>query len=150
MRQGLTLVELLIALALASLVGMIALPRLGRPLASLRVEQEAQRLAAAHTRARLIAIGTSRVALLRVSADSVTIRTLESGDTLLRWREPGPAAAGVGLTAPARTLYFAPVGITYGASNATWTLSYRGVVRRVIVSRLGRVRIERGQAPYSP
>ena len=143
MRQGLTLVELLIAVTLAALLGLIALPRLSAPLAGIRAEQEAHRIAAAHTRARMIAVTSSRVALLRISADSMTIRTVEGADTLLRWRGPGPAAAGVGLAAPNRTLYFSPIGITYGVSNGTWTVTYRGAVRRVIVSRLGRVRIER-------
>ena len=143
MRQGLTLVELLIVMTLVSLIGMITVPRLARPLASLRVEQEAHRVAAAHARARMIAVTSSRVALLRITADSMTIGTIEGPDTIARWRGPGPAAAGVALTAPNRTLLFAPIGITYGVSNGTWTLSYRGVARRVIVSRLGRVRIER-------
>ena len=143
MRQGLTLTELLIVMTLVSLVSLITLPRLARPLASLRVEQEAHRIAAAHTRARMLSITSSRVALLRISPDSLTIGTIEGGDTIPRWSGPGPAAAGVGLTGPGKTLLFAPVGITYGVSNGTWTLSYRGVVRRVIVSRLGRVRIER-------
>lgn len=143
MRHGITLVELLIVMTLVSLVGMITLPRLSRPLASLRVEQEAHRIAAAHTRARMIAVTSSRVTLLRITPDSMTIGTVEGPDTLVQWRGPGPSAAGVGLAAPDRTLLFAPVGITYGLSNGTWTLSYRGVVRRVIVSRLGRVRIQR-------
>ena len=143
MRQGFTLVELLITMTLVSLLGMITLPRLSRPLASLRVEQEAHRLAAAHTRARMIAVTASRVALLRITPDSMTIGTVEGGDTIPRWRGPGPAAAGVSLAGPVRPLLFAPVGITYGVSNGTWTLSYRGVVRRVIVSRLGRIRIQR-------
>ncbi len=143
MRHGITLVELLIVMTLVSLLGMITLPRLSRPLASLRVEQEALRIAAAHTRARMIAVTSSRVALLHISADSMTIGTVEESDTIIRWRSPGPAAAGVTLATPDRTLLFAPIGITYGVSNGTWSLSYRGAVRRVIVSRLGRVRIER-------
>jgi prepilin-type N-terminal cleavage/methylation domain-containing protein len=143
MRQGMTLVELLIVMTLVSLLGMITLPRLSRPLAAMRVEHEAHRLAAAHTRARMIAITSSRAVLLRITADSVTIAAVEGADTIVRWRGPGPARAGVALTAPDGTLLFAPVGITYGVSNGTWTLSYRGAVRRVIVSRLGRVRIER-------
>jgi prepilin-type N-terminal cleavage/methylation domain-containing protein len=143
MRHGITLIELLIVITLVSLLGMITLPRFSRPLASLRVEQEAHRVAAAHTRARMIAVTSSRVALLRITPDSMTIGTVEGGDTIAQWRGPGPAAAGVSLAAPDRTLLFAPVGITYGVSNGTWTLSYRGVVRRVVVSRLGRVRIQR-------
>lgn len=143
MRQGITLVELLIAMTLVSLLGMITLPRLARPLASLRVEQEAHRIAAAHTRARMIAVTSSRVTLLRITPDSMTIGTVEGADTIPRWRGPGPAAAGVAVAGPSRALLFAPVGITYGVSNGTWTLSYRGVVRRVVVSRLGRIRIQR-------
>jgi prepilin-type N-terminal cleavage/methylation domain-containing protein len=143
MRQGITLIELLVVMTLVSLAGMIALPRLAAPLASLRVEQEAHRIAAAHTRARLIAVTSSRVTLLRITADSMTIRSVSGADTVLQWRGPGPAAAGVALTAPNRTLLFAPIGITYGVSNGTWTVSYRGAVRRVIMYRLGRIRIER-------
>ena len=143
MRTGLSLVELLIAITLASLVGLIAAPRLWRPLASMRVDQEAQRIAAAHTRARMLAVTRSRVMLLRITTDSITIQSVSGADTLLEWRGPGPAAAGVSLTGPTRSLLFAPVGTTYGVSNGTWAVSYRGVSRRVIVSRLGRVRIER-------
>jgi Tfp pilus assembly protein FimT len=143
MRQGITLVELLITMTLVSLAGMITIPRLAAPLASLRVEQEAHRIAAAHTRARMIAVSASRVALLRITPDSMTIRTVSGADTILVWRGPGPAASGVSLAAPDRTLLFAPVGITYGVSNGTWTVSYRGAIRRVIMSRLGRIRIER-------
>jgi prepilin-type N-terminal cleavage/methylation domain-containing protein len=143
MRNGLTLVELLIAVTLASLLGLIAAPRLSRPLAAIRVEQEAHRIAAAHTRARMLAVTASRVTLLRITGDSITIRSVNGADTLVEWRERGPAGAGVSLAGPDRNLLFAPVGITYGVSNGTWTVSYRGMSRRVIVSRLGRVRIER-------
>ncbi|HLS48213.1 MAG TPA: prepilin-type N-terminal cleavage/methylation domain-containing protein [Gemmatimonadales bacterium] len=143
MRHGVTLVELLIVITLAALLGVITLPRLAGPLATLKAEQEALHIAAAHTRARMIAVTSSRVALLDIAPDSITIRTVARNDTTLRWRGPGPAMSGVGLSGPARTVLFSPIGITYGVSNGTWTVSYRGAVRRVIVSRLGRVRIER-------
>ena len=57
------------------------------------------------------------------------------------WQGPGPAADGVMLAGPPRTLTFSPVGITTGLSNASFRLTRGAAERTVVVSRLGRVRI---------
>jgi Tfp pilus assembly protein FimT len=47
------------------------------------------------------------------------------------------------MTGGQRTLTFSPTGISMGFSNASWTLTKGSAKRRVVISRLGRVRIER-------
>lgn len=143
MRHGTTLVETLLVVTLLSLATLIMVPHLERPLAQVTVESEAHRIAAAHTRARLTSVASGRVTLLRLTGDSLTIETVAGGDTIRRWTGHGPAAAGATLSGPTRPLRFTPSGITFGVSNGTWIIEYRGVQRKVITSRLGRLRIIR-------
>jgi prepilin-type N-terminal cleavage/methylation domain-containing protein len=139
MRRGFTLLELLLALAVAGLLFGIALPRFGLFRDQLAVGEEAGRIAAAHRRARITAILESRPVVLTIGPDSLCIAVdADSGTT---WTEPGPSAQGVALAGGSRQLMFSPVGITTGVSNATFRLT-RGVASRtVVVSRLGRLRI---------
>jgi Tfp pilus assembly protein FimT len=139
MRRGATLVELSLSLGLVGIVLVIALPRLQALTDSLAVDRAARQIAAAHSRARMAAVLHSQVLELTVDASGLTIRPIAGGGIM--WRADGPAAEGVALAGPSRTLTFSPVGITLGLSNATFALT-RGAARRtVVVSRLGRVRI---------
>lgn len=143
MSRGVTLIELLLALVVGSLLAALAVPRFARVRDSLAVEAAAQRLVAAHQRARLLAILQSRETLLGVRADSLVLRIVSGTDSVTHWGAPGPAADGVALSGPARPMIFSPVGLMYGVSNGTWRFT-RGAARRdVIVSRLGRVRMVR-------
>ncbi len=141
MRRGISVTEILIVVVLIGLMTLIAAPRLSRPLAAIVADAEAHRIAAAHVRARMMAISGSRVMLLRIAADSLWICELAGTDTAQVWAGPGPAAAGAALSGPDHPMRFTPLGITFGVSNGTWTVTYRGVSRQVVVSRLGRVRI---------
>lgn len=143
MRQGFSLIELVLVIAVAGLVAAIAIPGTARSLASIEAEHSVHTLLRAHGRARMTAILTSRVALLRLTPDSLVIQTVAGTDTVTTWRSAGPAARGVLLRGPTRPLLFSPVGMTYGFSNGTWEVEYRGAVRRLIASRYGRLRIER-------
>jgi prepilin-type N-terminal cleavage/methylation domain-containing protein len=139
MRRGSSLLELLLALAIAGLLLGIALPRFGLFRDQLAVGEEAGRIAAAHRRARITAILESRAVVLTISPDSLTISTdIDSGTT---WVQPGPSAQGVTLAGGSRQLTFSPVGITTGLSNSTFRLSRGAASRTVVVSRLGRLRI---------
>lgn len=141
MRQGVTLVELLVVVVLLGLMTAMVAPRLDRPLAALVADAEARRIAAAHTRARMLAIASGRVMLLRIAPDTLSITEVNGMDSIRVWQERGPAVANATVTGPTRPLMFTPLGITFGVSNGTWVVTYRGVVRRVVVSRLGRVRV---------
>jgi hypothetical protein len=80
----------------------------------------------------------SRPVVLTVAADSIVVE----GDSVDRWSGPGPAAAGVALAGGTRRFTFAPTGITTGLSNATLRLSRGTATRTVVVSRLGRLRVQ--------
>lgn len=142
MRRGITFTEVLIVITLVALVTLIVVPRSAGLLARITAETEAHRIAAAHMRARLTAIASGRVVLLRLTRDSLTIARVEGSDTIPDWAARGPGDAGAELSGPTRPLLFTPTGVTFGLSNGTWTVTCRDAVRKVIVSRLGRVRVE--------
>lgn len=143
MPRGVTLLELLVVLALAGVLAGVALPAARRLHDAIVTERAAQAIVAAHRVARFTAIMRGRRTLLDVRADSLIVRATEATDTLTRWLHQGPAAHGVALAGPARTLRFAPTGLPMGVSNATFRLTRGTVVRLVVVSRLGRTRIVR-------
>jgi prepilin-type N-terminal cleavage/methylation domain-containing protein len=143
MTRGMTLPEVIVALVIVALVLGIAAPRLSAPLDVVAVEQAAGDIAAAHARARMTAVVESRITQLRIGADSVTLEVITPAGPERRWARPGPAALFVTMTGPARTLSFSPTGITIGFSNASWTLTKGSAMRRIVISRLGRVRVER-------
>jgi prepilin-type N-terminal cleavage/methylation domain-containing protein len=141
MRKAFTLPELVLVLAVASILFGIAVPQIARALDRIEVDAAAVHLAAAHQRARMMAIARSQVLVLSVDATALMISPRGGGAPL--WSEIGPAGSGVVLTGPARQFTFSPEGITLGVSNATLHLA-RGASRRtVVISRLGRVRILR-------
>lgn len=141
MKNGFTLVELMLALAVLGLATGIALPRAAELRNSLLVEREASRIVAAHRRARISALASGRSAVLSVSATSLRIRL--AADTADLWRSSGPEAEGVALAGSERRMTFSPLGYTTGLSNATLRLTRGRAQRTVVVSRLGRVRVTR-------
>lgn len=144
MRRGYTLVEMLVVLAIVGLVAGIFVPSIGSLADRVAVEHQAARLLAAYRSAWLTARVRQRLALLRVSEDTISIRTVPgagSPDTTLEWLAPGPAVAGVALTSPPNTTVYGPDGVAMGVSNARHVLTRGGASRAVVVSRLGRVRM---------
>lgn len=141
MRQGYTLLEVALVLAVCALATGITLPRLAQLRDTLQVEHAAHEVVMAHRRARVTAIVHSRPVVLTISADSVVCR-LQQAPTRL-WRVPGPARDGVVLAGPARQVTFSPIGFTTGLSNASFRLVRGTSSRTVILSRLGRVRVTR-------
>ena len=145
MRRGFTLVELLVVLAVVGLMAAIVVPGSARQADRIAVEHQALRILLAYRAAWLAAHSQQRLALLRIASDSIAIRTVGSTgdpDTTLVSLEPGPAMAGVTLQSPPRTAMFGPDGLGLGISNTTHVLIKGGAQRQVVVSRLGRVRIE--------
>ena len=99
----------------------VVVPGAGARADRLAVEHQAARLLTAYRAAWLTARVRQRLAILRVTGDTLAIRTVSGAgavDTLLTWLEPGPAAAGVALQSPPHTTVFGPDGIAMGLANA--------------------------------
>jgi type II secretion system protein H len=144
MRRGHTLLELMVVLAVAGILAGMLAPGIGSLADRVAVEHQAARLLSAYRTAWLTARVRQRLALLRVSPDTLSIRTVPgagSADTTLEWIAAGPAAAGVALASPPHTAVFGPDGVAMGFSNARHVLTRGGASRAVVVSRLGRVRM---------
>jgi prepilin-type N-terminal cleavage/methylation domain-containing protein len=139
MRTGFSLIELLLVLALLGLLLGVALPPLSGALDRIEVAAAASQIAAAHTRARMMAISGSRVLVLTVDSAGLSIHP--RGTTTNIWADMGPALSRVSLTGPARSFIFSPEGFSLGLSNATLQLRRGSATRTVVISRLGRVRI---------
>ncbi len=143
MNRGVTLPELIATVTIIGLVLGIATPRLAEPLDTLTVEHAASEIVAAHARARVAAVVESRITLLEIGPDSLRMDVVGPNGREHRWTRPGPVRMHVAVTGGTRTVTFAPTGISMGFSNASWTLSKGSATRRVVISRLGRLRIER-------
>jgi prepilin-type N-terminal cleavage/methylation domain-containing protein len=141
MRQGFSLVEQVLVLAVIGLLFGIALPRLSGTLDQIEVWSAANHLVAAHQRARIMAVTRGQVLVLTIDAANLAIRTRGKVEAL--WTEDGPAAARVILEGPAHQFTFSPEGLTLGLSNATLRLTRGTASRTIVISRLGRVRITR-------
>jgi len=133
-----------VVLAIVGVLAGLIVPSAASLADRLAVEHEAGRLLVAYRTAWLTARTQQRLAILRITSDSLAIRTVSSAgaaDTVLTWLETGPVAAGVRLTSLSHTAVFAPNGVAMGLSNARHVLARGQVSRDVVVSRLGRVRI---------
>jgi Tfp pilus assembly protein FimT len=142
MRSGFTLVDLMLALIIVASVLLFSVPSAGDIRDRLLVDQAAKEIVIAHERARLCAVAEGRVALLTIRQDSLRVDVVDGTDTLARWGSGGPLVAGVALTGAPRTVSFAPIGVSFGLANATYTLSRGSHQKQVVVSRYGRVRLQ--------
>jgi prepilin-type N-terminal cleavage/methylation domain-containing protein len=144
MPRGVTLLELLIVLAIIGLLAGIVIPSSAALADRLAVEHQAARLLVAYRSAWVTAHMQQRLAILRISADTLAIRTVSSAgapDTALAWLAPGPSVAGVQLQSPPHTSVFGPDGLGMGLANTSHVLVKGRARRQVVVSRLGRVRV---------
>jgi type IV fimbrial biogenesis protein FimT len=143
MPRGTTLLELLLALAIAAVLTLLAAPAAAALRDRLRVDEAVRLIAGAHARGRLLATIEQRVIILTLTADSVVLSAVEAPtDTVERWRTAGPSASGVAVSGFPRSVRFAPSGIPFGFSNGTYEVSRGAARRQVIVSRYGRVRVQ--------
>jgi prepilin-type N-terminal cleavage/methylation domain-containing protein len=141
MRKAFTLPELMLTIALVGILTGLALPHLSGAMDRIEVEGAANRLIAAHQRARIMAITRGQVVLLSIDSTQLSITSQGGTDSL--WSHVGPASFGVELAGPVRRFIFSPEGITLGLSNATLQLSRGSTTRTLVISRLGRIRMVR-------
>lgn len=142
-KGGHFLTELVVVLALVALVTAFGAPSLKHAFDRRLVESAAQQIVIAHREARLAAFSSQRLALLRLAADTIELRLTDHGpDTTLLWRRPGPAMFDVTVTGSPRIIRFVPGGYSIGGSNTSYTITRGVATRKVVISRLGRVRVE--------
>jgi len=141
MRKAFTLPELVLVLAVVGILAALAFPRLSAAIDRIEVEGATNRLVTAHRRARVMALARGQV--VRLSIDSAQLTISQPDGTEPLWSDVGPAASGVQIAGPARQFTFSPAGTTLGFSNATLQLSRGSTTRTIIISRWGRIRIER-------
>jgi prepilin-type N-terminal cleavage/methylation domain-containing protein len=139
MERAFSLPELMLALAVAGILLALAIPPLSDTVDRIEVRGAAYRIAAAHQRARLMAVTRGHVLVLSVDQNQLAIR--RRTDNLVLWNQPGPAESQVTLRGPGSRFTFSPEGLTLALSNATLRLSRGSATRAVVVSRLGRIRI---------
>lgn len=77
---------------------------------------------------------------LILAADSIVVRSL-GPDSLAARRLPGPRVAQVGLSPAAYSIVYGPDGLALGAGNVTIVLNRGTISRQIVISRLGRVRL---------
>jgi type IV fimbrial biogenesis protein FimT len=141
MKRAFTLLELMLVLAVLGILLAVGVPAVSQLLDVIEVDAAAAHIAAAHQRARLLAITRSQV--IRLVIDGSRIGVYPRTGTTPLWSEAGPNEARVTLAGPPRQFTFSPEGFTLGLSNASLQLT-RGASRRtVVISRLGRVRVLR-------
>jgi type II secretion system protein H len=141
MRKAFTLPELMLVLAVVGILAGLAVPRISQAVDRIEVDGAANRIIAAHQRARIMAITRGQVVLLTVDATGLTISAREGGDLL--WSDAGPVSTSIQIQAPTRRFTFSPEGITLGLSNASVQLRRGTITRTLVISRLGRIRMVR-------
>lgn len=141
MTRGATLWELLIALVVTAVIAGLAVPAAITARDRALVQLHARRLAAAVADTRQLAGRTGARADLVVTPQALHQRRLDLGSWRPTWTRPGPASEGVALTGPTTALVFDSRGYTLGVANRTYQLSRGRATTRVVISRLGRLRI---------
>lgn len=141
MKQGFSLPELVLVLAVIAILLAIGVTNLVRMVDQLNVDAAANQLVAAHQRARMMAVVRGQVLTLRVGSSDMSITPRTGGEPL--WWSAGPAASGVALAGLSQRFTFSPEGLTLGLSNASLELQRGRSTRTVVVSRLGRIRVLR-------
>jgi prepilin-type N-terminal cleavage/methylation domain-containing protein len=138
-RQGFVLIELALVIVVAAIIAAFAVPRVSGIADAAAVRDETARLVAALDAARGASLRLGVVTALALSDTAYTVTAVVNGDTLLAWRRTGPWLRGVTLTGTGQAILFGPAGLALGVSNRTLVVGKGNSVRRIVVSRLGRL-----------
>ena len=137
-RNAFTIVETTVVIAVMAALTAITLPRASGFLDQIEVRGAVSEIESMFSLARHAAI--ARGARVTLEIDPVAgLMSVRTAGGLLRSREIGDAH-GVALSANRTTITYSPIGVGYGAANASIIVSRGRIVDTVVVSRLGRVR----------
>jgi Tfp pilus assembly protein FimT len=137
-RKAFTIVETTAVVTVMAALTAITLPRAAGFIDRIEVRGAVAEIESMFSLARHAAIARGSRVTLEIDPAASTI-SVHAANGLLRWREVG-AAHGVNLTANRTTITYSPIGVGYGAANASLIVSRGRVVDTVVISRLGRVR----------
>jgi Tfp pilus assembly protein FimT len=137
-RTGFTIIETVTALAFASALFAIAIPRMQSLLDHIELRGAVSEIEMMFSLARHAAIARGGQVTLDIDVARRTL-TVKQGSEIIRSRSVG-AAHGVVISANRSTITYAATGIAYGAANLSLFVSRAGLTDTIVVSRLGRVR----------
>lgn len=138
-RQGTTLAELLVVVALIAIVSAFTLPPIKRGFDRLQTRGAAHEVMSAFFVARAGAIAGGRRTAVVIDASRARVAVVSAGESLIV-REIG-IGHGVTLTASRDSMTFLPDGLGLGAANLSVILRRGTAVDTVVVSREGRVKL---------
>lgn len=136
--SGFTLLELMLALALLSILSAVALPRIRALLDGVSVRMAMNDIDALLLRARHTAMARGERATVELDTARSSVVLRVGRDTLAR-RDQG-ALGGVRLAATRTSVTYTQLGLGLGVSNLTVVASRGAAADTLTVSRLGRVR----------
>jgi prepilin-type N-terminal cleavage/methylation domain-containing protein len=136
--RGTSLIELVVALAVLSIVLLVAVPASAALRDRASVRSATTELAAALALARSAAVAEARVTAVGLDTAAGSAIVLTPADTLIEL--PLFARYGVGMSATRDSIAYGPTGRGYGAANTTITLRRGSASDTIVISRLGRVR----------
>ncbi|MBV6522233.1 MAG: hypothetical protein MNPFHGCM_02379 [Gemmatimonadaceae bacterium] len=138
MKNGFTLTQVTVAIALVSLMAGVTMPRFSRFRDRLSVHSATMDVVSALSRARAIAFERSVRAAVTFDVPSATLAIHSYGDTLdVR---PLGALYGVSIRASRDSVTYARNAMGFGASNTRVIVARGAIAETVTVSRLGRVK----------
>lgn len=139
MHRGTTLPELLLVVALLGVLLALGASRVAAATDAARVRTATARLLGAVEAARGTALRLGRPATLHLGGARWEVRVPGLADSVA-WGGEGHAPLGVAVGGIGAPIAFGAAGLATGVANRTFELSRGGVTRRVVLSRLGRVR----------
>ncbi len=136
--RGVTILELMLALMVVSIVTAITVPTAARFLDAIEVRGAANDVEALLNAARHLAIARADRATLDIDTAARTLVLHAGSDTVRRCNEG--SLHGVSISASRSSATYSPVGIGFGVTNLTLMIRKGAVAETLYVSRLGRVR----------
>jgi prepilin-type N-terminal cleavage/methylation domain-containing protein len=139
-REGFTIAELTVTIAIVAVIAGIGLPRLRRSLDWVAADAAARDISTALAVARATAAMQGVRTRVVIAVDSLRLDRWEAPLWVPGRRWPGPASRGVTLEVSNPEVVFGPLGLAWGVSNTRVTLQRGTNIEVLTVSVVGRVK----------
>lgn len=139
-KEGFSLAELAVTIAIVAVIAGIGLPRLGRTLDWVAADAAARDISTALAVARATAAMQGVRTRVVIAVDSLRLDRWEPPLWVQGRRWPGPASHGVTLEVSNPEVVFGPLGLAWGVSNTRVTLRRGTSIEVLTVSSVGRIK----------